>query len=102
MSVYFLLVFQRVFAYTIKPAAWVMAYPEHLADLDHSGGGREISDVQPWITLRNQGVGWSVDIVGISVSREDFFDIQAIRAFGEIGKNWYCDGSFGGNYDFNR
>ena len=78
-----------------------MSFPQYLTDLDCCGSGREISDMQPWITLQNQGVGWSVDIVGISVSRKDFFDIQAIQAFGDIGKNRYCDGSFGGNYDFN-
>jgi len=71
-----------------------------LANLDCSGDGREISDMQPWITLQNQGFGWSVDIIGIFVSREDFFDIQAIQAFGEIGKNWYCNGSFWEHYDF--
>ena len=76
--IYFPLVLWRVFGYTIKPAAWVMTYPEYLADLDRSGGGREISNMQPWITLQNQGGGWSVDIVKISVSQEDFFNIQAI------------------------
>ena len=79
-----------------------MSYSKYLTDLDHSGCGREIGNMQPWITLQNQRVGWSVDIVGISVSREDFFDIQAIRAFGEIGKNWYCDRSLRGNYNFSH
>ena len=68
MRIYFLLLLLRVFAYTVKPTAWVMTYPEYLADLNSIGGGREICDMQPWITLQNQRVGWSVDIVGISVS----------------------------------
>src|SRR6267154_3500104 len=102
VRIYFLLLLLRVFAYTVKPIVWVMTYSEYLANLNSTGDGREICDMQPWITRQNHRVGWSIDIVRISVSREDFFDIQAIRAFGEIGKNWYCNGSFGGNYDFNR
>jgi hypothetical protein len=59
----------------IWPGVWIMSSSKYLADLDCSGEGREIGNMQPWITLQNQGVGWSVNIVRIPISREDFFDI---------------------------
>ena len=45
-----------------------MSSSKYLADLDCSGKGGEIGDMQPWITLQNQGVGWSVNIVRIPIS----------------------------------
>jgi len=34
-----------------------MSNSKYLADLDHSGEGREIGNMQRWITLQDQGVG---------------------------------------------
>src|ERR1700723_3688654 len=94
MRMYSLLVLRRIFSDTIKPGVRIVSYSEYLSSLDCDGSGREISYMWLRILLQNQRVRWRIDIVGVPISREDPFYIEALQATREVGKNWYRDRSF--------
>ena len=74
MHVNFLLVLRRVFAHAVKPGIRVMSFSKYLAGLNRDGGCRKIRDVQARIFLKNQGVWWRVDVVGVPIGRENLLN----------------------------
>jgi hypothetical protein len=85
MSLYLLLVLKRVFSDAIKPGVGIVPYSKYLTDLDHDRGSREISYMYLRIFPQNQGVRWHINIIKVSISRENLLHMKTIQAIREVG-----------------